>query len=139
MADLTVVASKVWLASPHAPFRVTVPAHEAITAGQICYVNSDGEAQLSITNASGLSALFDGIAITSVAAGDPVTLFQLGSIIHFDDQAFTIGAFFYPSATEGGGAISDAQVSTGEMPVLKAVTATDLMVVRMNRPQVDNS
>lgn len=135
MADL--VLTSVWLSDVHAPFRLTLPAHEAITAGAPCYENSDGEAAMCASDVDGFTAAFDGVAILATSEAQPVTLFQLGSIIHFVGQSFVIGSFIYPSDTPG--ALSDAAVSTGEMPIMKAISATDAIVVRFDSALIDNS
>jgi hypothetical protein len=135
--DLTIVAADVRLSSPHAPIRQTLKAGAVLTAGEAVYESSTGVLLESVTDAGGLSAIFDGIVVVSAAIGDPVTVFQQGSVIYIGAHGLDIGAFIYPSATAGK--LSDTLISTGEQPIAKAVSATEIVVVRMDLPQIDNS
>jgi len=139
MADLTVIAGDTRLSTAHAPFRLTLTAGEDIVAGSPCYQGDTGVYTdaaclcLSVEGDTGVGASqFDGVAVLDTAAGETVTLFQIGSVIRYEGQSFTIGDFYYCSDTSG--LISDAALVTGEKPILKAISADELMVVRMARP-----
>lgn len=91
--------------SNQAKFLGPVIAGAAITAGQPCYIDTAGLAQLADTN---LAAALDvqGLAASSVAAGQPV-------LLNYDDPDYTHGL---------------ATVAAGDIVVLGA-TAGDLCPV----------
>ena len=63
------------------------------------------------------------------AAGDPVTVFGVGSVINIGvTETLTPGDVFYVSATAG--AISTSKIAANDVPFAKAVTATDIMIIR---------
>jgi hypothetical protein len=121
------------LVDPHAPFRTTVVAGAAITAGDCCYVIvTTGKAALTdktIVTIANVSC-FEGIAVEDAAAGEPVTLFGLGAKIWISDTDQVIGSFWYISDTPGK--LYDAAVATADTykPVGKMITANVLEVVR---------
>jgi hypothetical protein len=131
-ADLTMTGSPR-LADPHAPVRVTVVAGEAITAGDACFIHTDGKAyQCDSTDHTGIANVtkFDGISINAVTAGDPVTLFGIGAKIYLTSTDQTIGTFWYVGANEG--VLYDTKVASADtyLPVVKFITANVAQVVR---------
>jgi hypothetical protein len=151
MGDLS-IATQPALADVHAPFRLSGIAGESLSAGNSVMlgvtgatlyggtgVAVEGLIYKSYTVASGsgvtgISAPFEGVVINTAKNGDPVTVFQEGSILHIADATMSPGDFYYPSET--GGAFSDAAIVTGEQPVIKAVTASEAVVVRMDKPAI---
>lgn len=125
MANLTIV-SPVSL-SDKAPFRQTaLVAGEELLAGSPCYIASDGTVMQSISSI-GTPAEFDGFCLTLTPSGSPVTLFGIGTRIRLA-ASLTIGTLYYPSDTKG--LLSDAAIDTGELPLVKACSATDVRIVR---------
>ena len=131
MADITIV-SPVRLV--HGRFRLTLPAGDTIPEGSACYEDSAGVVQLAISDADGNGAQVDGVNVLAAVAGDPVTLFQIGSRIRIGAHGRGIGSFLYPSDTAG--LFSDAPIIAAEPPIAKAVSATDIEIVRMDKPAV---
>lgn len=80
-------------------------ADEALTVGQVVYVNTDGEAGIADGNVSAAKARAVGIAVesydgeTSIAAGDPVSVVVLGPVSGFSSA--TPGSYGYVSDTAG--------------------------------------
>lgn len=131
-ADLTIKSDYALVS---APLRLSsLLAGEALLACSPCYIKSDGLVWMSITVLDTTVAEFAGMNLDAKAAGDPVTLFQAGAVINCVDGTLTIGNVFYPSATAG--MISDADVGGTAVnpPILKAVTANELQVIRQNIP-----
>ena len=133
MADF--VPDGVRLADVHSPLRLTLPSGVTGAAGSAWYEDSNGKAQLTVSvpmGATGVMGSFDGISVKAVVGvGDPVTLFQQGSLIYLGCTG-TIGGFLYPS--DNAGQLSDVAVTTDEMPVAKNVALKVISVVRMDRP-----
>jgi hypothetical protein len=138
MADITFTFADVRLAEPHMVSRITLPAGATIRAGQPCYIDSAGVAQLCISTVN-LGSAFDGFPLASVLAGEPVTLVQQGAKIYIGAHGLDIGAFIYTSDTAG--AISDASIPTPilEVPIAKCISATVIEVTRLDRPPAVNA
>jgi hypothetical protein len=138
MADITPILAAVGpvlLASPHGLGRISGTAGEAITAGYACYVKNDGLIWLTVSTVVA-GAQFDGVAILPAVAGEQVTIFQQGHKINIGAHGLAIGAFLYPSDTAG--LYSDAAISLGEPPIAKAISASEIEIVRMDLPAVLN-
>ncbi len=134
-----------WLVDPRVTLRRTpLLAGEALFAGATCYVAADGLAWLSVevpgtlpAGPAGTYAAFDGICLDNVAAGEPVTLFGLGSVIDMIDAAITVvavGDFLWPSATPGTLETTDVSLFpvAGERPICKCLSLTTIEVIRTN-------
>jgi hypothetical protein len=140
MADITLVAP-VRLADAHGLGRITVIAGEAFDpegAGTCAaYIGAAGTALKSVSTTA-VGAQFDGIVITKVAAGEPVTIFQQGYKICIGAHGLDIGAFLYPSDTAG--MLSDTSIATPilDEPIAKAISATVIEITRMDRPPALN-
>ena len=120
------------LADPHAPVRFTAVAGEALAIGDACFIHSDGLAyqcdatdHVSIANVSA----FEGICLSTCVAGQPVTLFGIGSKIWISDTSQTIASFWFVGNTQG--TLSSAKVATSDTdkPVGKMITANVMEVV----------
>lgn len=133
MAALLTYTGTPALADPHAPVRISVVAGEAITAGNACFIHTDGLAyQCDATDHTGIANVskFDGIAVSACSIGAPITLFGVGAKIKITDTVQTIGTFWYVSNTQGQ--LYDAKVATADtyLPVVKFISATVAQVVR---------
>lgn len=80
-------------------------ATEAITKGQLVYQTSAGKAGVADANASGKQQA-RGIALKSVAAGEPVPVLRRGYIAGFDISSLNYDVAVYLSDTAG--ALADA-------------------------------
>jgi hypothetical protein len=131
MANLTKITAP-YLADTIAPLRMSpLYAGEAIPVASPCYIAADGTVMKCVTTTvdEANHPWFDGICIAGAAAiGDPVTLFGLGARIHVTASGNTIGARYWISATAGS--ISDAKVASADVPFAKAVSATDIRIIR---------
>ena len=80
-------------------------ADEALTVGQVVYVNTDGEVGIADGNVSAAKARAIGIVVesydgeTSIAAGDPASVVVLGPVSGFSGA--TPGSYGYVSDTAG--------------------------------------
>jgi len=140
MADITLVPP-VRLASVNGLGRFSGIAGEAIdpegASTCACYIAADGLVYLTVSTVA-VGGQFDGIAVTKVGAGDPITIFQQGYRIYIGAHGLDIGAFVYPSDTAG--MLSDASIPTPvlEAPIGKAISATVIEITRMDRPPALN-
>ena len=120
------------LADAHAPVRFTAIAGAAIAIGDVCYVDANGLAQLSVSTACTIANVtkYEGICLTTAAAGEAVTLFGIGAKIWMTATTQTIGTFWYVSATAGK--LYDLAVATADtyLPVGKMITANVLEITR---------
>jgi hypothetical protein len=140
MANIDLVAP-ILVASENGLGRISGIAGEAfdLTAHEIAgYVAADMKIYRSVAIAAGVGAQFDGFVTRSVVAGDPVTLFQEGYKIRIGAHGKNEGTFFYTSTTAGRLAEASAGVKL-EDPICKCVTATEVEITRMDKPNVDNT
>jgi hypothetical protein len=104
---------------------VTVVAGAAIAAGDMCYIDANGLAQLAVSTQCVIANVsnFQGCSINAAVVGDPVTLHGIGAQIYFTATAQTLNTLWYVSATAGK--VYDAKVATADttFPVLKMITA----------------
>jgi hypothetical protein len=103
---------------------VGLKAGEAIAAGDLCYVKSDGKVWRSNGTSANAAAKVDGIAPKAAAVNDPCTLYRN---IEFNYGAsLTPGARLYLSATAG--ALSDTATTGGTAPIGFVVDATRVYI-----------
>lgn len=122
--------TSIYLADTHAPIRLSGTTGAAIDAGAPCYLNSDGRIYMSgsaIVDDTGHTN-FVGFTVQSYSASQPCTLFGLGSRIHYADSGLTIGARGWSGSVVG--LLWDAKGATNDVPLVKVVSATDILVVR---------
>jgi hypothetical protein len=127
-----IACSNVRLADAHAPVRFTATAGTALTAGQGVYLHTDGKfypIDKTVVTIANVSKWY-GIIVTSASAGEPITAFGIGAKVYISDTSYTIGTFWYVSATVGK--FYDAKVATADtyLPCLKFITAHVVEVVR---------
>lgn len=100
-------------------------AGEAIAAGDVCYIKSDGKAWKSNGTAATAPAKAHGIAVRASDVGTPVTLFR-NIELHYG-SGLTPGAPYFVSATAG--ALDDAATTGGTTACAFAVDATRIRFV----------
>lgn len=104
-------------------------AGEAIAAGDVCRIHSDGTVMLTNATALNASAYVDGIAAGAADLGQPVTLLRQGARIKYG-SGLTPAAILYAGATAGR---LDTATTTGDaVGVAKVVSATDIVIIRAN-------
>lgn len=104
-------------------------AGEALDAAAPCYIKAaDGKVYMCNAAAADEKAVLAGFTARAVAAGQPVTLFGLGTRFHYADSGLTPGQKLYLAATAGR---LDTAATVGDgVGVAQAVTATDIRVTR---------
>lgn len=111
------------LASPHPTGGDLIrglKASEAIAAGDVCYIASDGSVKRSNGTAATAPAVGFGIAGGAAASGEAVTLFRNVSF-HYG-AGLTPGAPLYVGATAGR--LDDAPTTGGTAVVARVIDAT---------------
>lgn len=97
-------------------------AGEALSAVSPCHIQADGLAYLSVEGDP-----LDGFTPKAYTMGEPVTLFGKGTRFGYG-SGLTPGALLYLSATPGR--LSDAAVAVEAEPVAKAISASDIRIIR---------
>jgi hypothetical protein len=122
MADLTVTAANVGLTYPEkaASFVYSHPCAVAITAGQVCFLNTSGALALADGSAAG-TALPHFIALESGGAGEVIRVAEEAIVSGFTISQ-DIGDTLYVSDT--GGALADA-AGTAEAIAGRVTCASD--------------
>lgn len=95
-------------------------AGEAIEAGDICYIASDGTAMRSNGTAANAAAVAVGIAAGTTSAGEAVTLYR--NVAFHYGAGLTPGAPYYVGATAGR--LDTAATTGGTVVVARAIDAT---------------
>lgn len=101
-------------------------AGEAIAAGDLCYVKSDGKVWRSTGTAANAAAKVDGMVLQAAAVGDGCSLYFDVNVRY--GSGLTPGARYYLSATAG--AIDDAATIGGTAPIGFAIDATRIRVLQ---------
>jgi hypothetical protein len=99
-------------------------AGEAIAAGDLCYMKSDGKIWRSNGTSANAAAKCDGIAAKDADSGQAVTIFRGVSFNY--GASLTPGARVYVSATAG--AIDDAATTGGTAPIGFVEDATKIFI-----------
>lgn len=99
-------------------------AGEALAAGDLCYIKSDGKVWRSNGTAATAPAACVGIALEACAVGEAVTVMHDVNVRY--GAGMTPGAKLYVSATAG--AIDDAATTGGTAPIGYVVDATRIHV-----------
>lgn len=100
-------------------------AGEAIAAGDVCYIKSDGKVWRSNGTAATAPAKADGIALKAASTDEGVTIYR-NVDMHYG-SGLTPGARYYVSATAG--ALDDAATTGGTGAVAFAVDATRIRFI----------
>lgn len=129
MAALT--RASVSVDTSTAQFAPQVPdlvAGEALTAGDCVYIKSDGKVWKSDGTASNAASAFAGMVAKSYAVDRACTVFGVGTRFRYA-TGLTIGARYFISATAGS--LDTAATTGGTLPVARAVTATDIVIISL--------
>lgn len=125
-------ASTASIDTSTAQFAPQIPdliAGEDLAIAAPCYIkSSDGKVYMSNGTAANEAAEFAGFTARAVLAGQPATLFGLGTRFRYAASGLTPGDVYYIGATAGR---LDTAATTGDpMGVAVAVSATDIIVTR---------
>ena len=114
--------------SQFAPQRPGLTAAEALDSFAPCYIASDG-VHMSNGTAADAAAAFDGFTARAYASGDTnVTLLGIGTAMRYAASGLTPGAKLYMATTAGR--LADAATTGDAVGIVKAVSATDIRVIR---------
>lgn len=104
---------------------------EDIAAGDACYIKgADGAIYKANGTAADEKAKCAGFAPKAAKSGEPLTLYGPGARFQYDSAAgLTPGKPLFISATAG--ALGDAATTGGTVPVAKAITTTDIVVIAL--------
>lgn len=132
MAQLTGVSTTVSVVKAGIVYS-PMYAGEALSMGNIVYLKNDGFVYKSgsaiVDDAN--HPMFTGIVVNAVSAGSaPCTVFGLGSRIKIADSGLTIGARYYSGSTSG--LLDTTKNGSADTVIAKAVSATDIEIVRSN-------
>lgn len=113
----------------YAPQIAGLYAGEDLDVAAPCYIKAgDGKVYMSNATAANEAAKCMGFTPRAVKTGQPVTLFGVGARFKYG-TGLTIGAPYYVGATAGR--LDTAQTVGDGIGVAYAVTATDIIVVRI--------
>jgi hypothetical protein len=111
-----------------APFIAGLYAGEALKAGAMCYIKSDGEVYECLGTSGSAASCPMGIAPRQYNENEAVTLFGEGTRLQYA-SGLTPGARLYLSDSDAG-YYEDAATIGDKVGVLFCITATDVMVMR---------
>ncbi len=101
MADITRTKEQVAIVYPHYPNKIVSGiAAAAIEAGQPVYIDSNGKYNLADANAAAADQ-FRGIALNTVAAGQPVSVLEEGYLYGYTLSGVAFDGLVYVSDTVG--------------------------------------
>lgn len=108
-----------------------VIAGEDLDLAAPCYIASgDGLVYMSDGTAADEAAGVDGFTPRNVKAGEPVTLFGIGTRYRYSDGNLTPGQRLYLDTVAGQ--LNDAPTTGDAVGVAKAINTTDIRIVRDN-------
>lgn len=108
MADLTITAADVEFGNSRQRFS-TVQAGEAMTAGQVCYLNTDGKYYTAVATSEAAAAVA-GVVMKDVSLDG---YFPLGNQLEIVSGGTMVkGEYYFVSATAGAVCPHDDLVST---------------------------
>jgi hypothetical protein len=99
-------------------------AGEAIAAGDLVYIKSDGKFWRTNGTSANAAAKVDGIAVKAAPVGEPVDVYRNVEVRY--GASMTPGTRVYASATAG--AIADAATTGGTAPIGLVVDATRVYI-----------
>ena len=130
MADLVVTAASVGMSDAQGSQTFNMIAAVAITAGQIVYRDANGKAALADASAAGTAGA-RGIALRTVAAGEPVTVLTEGECEGFTiSQAYDAPIFLSDTAGALADAAGTVTVAIGNVSATTDQSLTKLLYVR---------
>ena len=93
-----------------------------------CYIKAaDGKVYQSNGTAANEAAKFDGFAPRAALAGQPITLYGIGTRMRYGN-ALTIGADLFVDTVAGG--LADAATTGGTVAIARVLDTTDIRVTR---------
>lgn len=101
MAAITVTAAQIAPLFVHQTEIYSLEAAEAITKGQVVYVNANGKAALASAAQAG-TLLLAGIALDAAGAGQAISVLKRGFVAGYTVSGLTQGDPVYVSDTAGG-------------------------------------
>lgn len=126
MANLTRISAPRFDASnPSLPKLTGLVAGEAIAAGDLLYIKSDGKLWIATGAAATAPALAVGMAALAASAGEAVTCLMAGWRWQYS-TGLTIGARYFVGTA---GLLADAATTGGDVAIAIAVSATDIILV----------
>lgn len=122
----------------YAPQKTGFYAGEDLLPLAPCYIkSSDGNVYNSNGTANNEAAEFAGIAARPAKAGEPITLYGLGTRFRYG-SGLTPGNVYYIDTTAGG--YNTAPTVGDQIGTIQAISATDVVVVRSAvKGVIDNS
>lgn len=117
----------------HLPNITGLYAGATLAAGDIVYIKgSDGKVYPCNATDTTAPSIPDGIVLRAANALEPITIWPKGTRLKYAASGvLTPGAVFFISATTAGA--TDTAATTGDaVGVLKAITDTDVRVIRDN-------
>lgn len=103
-------------------------AGENIAVCAPCYIKAaDGKVYQSNGTAANEAAKFDGFAPRAALAGQPITLYGIGTRMRYGN-GLVIGADYFVDTVAGG--LSDAATTGGTTAIARAIDTTDIRVTR---------
>jgi hypothetical protein len=103
-------------------------AGEALDVCAPCYVKSaDGYVYMSNATSANEAAEVVGFTPRAVAAGQPVTLFGVGTRFKYSESLLTPGDIYFVGATAGR--LDDAATTGDTYGCAQALTATDILII----------
>jgi hypothetical protein len=100
---------------------------EAISAGDACYVKSDGKIWRSNGTNADAAAVVDGFAAENAAVGASLTLYH-GVVFNYSAALMTPGTPYYLAAVAGG--LDTATSTGGTVVIARAIDSSRLAVRR---------
>lgn len=105
-------------------------AGEAVVAGDLLYLKSDGLLWLATGTAANAAAKAVGMAAGPASAGEPVTAYQSGWRWLYDTAGgLTPGAEYFLAATAGR--LDTAATTGGTVVIARALSTTDIQLINL--------
>jgi hypothetical protein len=110
-------------------------AGEALGVCAFCYIKAaDGKVYNCDTTAQDEKAILAGVCPRAANAGEPVTLFGVGTVIKYSDALLTPGAIYYLDVTANKGGLNTA-ATTGDTAYpagghVQAISASAIRIIR---------
>lgn len=106
-------------------------AGEASTGPAFFYIKaSDGKAYLTDATAADEKAQLAGFCPRAVNAGEPLTLFGLGTVIKYSDLLLTPGAKLFLDVTANKGGLNTAATTGDAAGVAQAISTSAIRIVK---------
>jgi hypothetical protein len=128
--DATLGASFDTISLNTAPQFVGTVGAAALVAGMLVYLGSDG--LVHPCDATSANAPLAGIVAVRSGIGNPCTVFGIGAKCHYAASGtFTYGAKYFLDVTSNAGGLSTVATTGDAVGVVRAISDTDIQVIRM--------